>query len=77
MKKAVFLFLSAIAHFLVALPKINNFYNSSLGKGINYFRWFEYALSSSVMIVIIAMLFGANDLACFCRNLKACLRNQQ
>jgi len=60
---AVFLFISAIAHFLIVLPKINKFYNSSLEKGINYFRWFEYALSSSVMIVIIAMLFGANDLA--------------
>jgi len=59
---SIFLFLSAIAHFLVVLPGINNFYNSRLEKGINYFRWFEYALSSSVMIVIIAMLFGAYDI---------------
>ncbi len=60
---SIFLFMSAIAHFLVVLPGINRFYNSSLEKGINYFRWFEYALSSSVMIVIISMLFGARDIA--------------
>jgi len=59
---SVFLFLSAIAHFLVVLPGVNNFYNSSLKKGINYFRWFEYALSSSVMIVLISILFGAKDI---------------
>jgi len=60
---SLFLFMSAIAHFLVVLPKINDFYNSRLKLGINYFRWFEYALSSSVMIVIISMLFGARDIA--------------
>lgn len=60
---SVFLFLSAIAHFLVILPKVNDFYNSRLKMGINYFRWFEYSLSSSVMIVIISMLFGAQDIA--------------
>ncbi len=60
---SIFLFMSAIAHFLVVLPKVNEFYNSRLKMGINYFRWFEYALSSSVMIVIISMLFGARDIA--------------
>ncbi len=59
---SVFLFMSALAHFLVVLPRINDFYNSRLKMGINYFRWFEYALSSSVMIVIISMLFGARDI---------------
>jgi hypothetical protein len=59
---SLFLFLSAIAHLLVVLPGINNFYNAGLEKGINYFRWFEYALSSSVMIVLISMLFGAKDI---------------
>lgn len=59
---SIFLFMSALAHFLVILPKVNDFYNSRLGQKINYFRWFEYALSSSVMIVIIAMLFGVYDL---------------
>jgi hypothetical protein len=55
-----FLFLSALAHFLIAVP-FNKFYNKSLDKHVNYFRWFEYALSSSVMIVIIALFFGVYD----------------
>ena len=29
----------------------------------NYFRWAEYSLSSSVMIVLIAMLTGISDIA--------------
>ncbi len=57
-----FLFLSALAHFLIAIP-FNKFYNKSLDKHVNYFRWFEYALSSSVMIVLIAMFFGVYDLS--------------
>lgn len=57
-----FLFLSALAHFLIAVP-FNKFYNKSLDKHVNYFRWFEYALSSSVMIVMIAMFFGVYDLS--------------
>jgi hypothetical protein len=59
---SIFLFISALAHFLITLPKINNFYNSRLSMGINYFRWFEYSISSSVMIVILSMLFGVYDL---------------
>lgn len=58
-----FLFLSALAHFLIVLPKLNDFYNAKLKIGINYFRWFEYALSSSLMIMMIAMLFGIYDIA--------------
>jgi len=58
-----FLFLSALAHLLTVLPGLNNFYNNGLENNINYFRWFEYAISSSVMIVLIAMFFGVYDLA--------------
>ncbi len=47
---AVFLFLSAIAHFIIAAPKTNDIYNRDLEKGINKFRWYEYSLSSSLMI---------------------------
>ena len=61
---AVFLLLSALAHALISIPKkLNDVYNSDLQKGINRFRWFEYALSSSVMIVLIATLFGIYDIA--------------
>ena len=33
--------------------------------GINKFRWYEYALSSSIMIVLISSLFGVRDVAVF------------
>ncbi len=59
---AAFLFLSAIAHFIIAAPKTNDIYNRDLEKGINKFRWYEYALSSSLMIFLIAMLFGVYDI---------------
>ncbi|QMS84679.1 heliorhodopsin HeR [Candidatus Xianfuyuplasma coldseepsis] len=61
---ASFLLISAIAHAIISLPKkTNDIYNADLEKGINRFRWFEYALSSSVMIVLIAYLFGIYDVA--------------
>lgn len=61
---ASFLLISAVAHALISLPrKINDMYNADLQKGINKLRWYEYALSSSVMIVLIAYLFGIWDVA--------------
>lgn len=61
---ASFLLISAIAHALISFPKkINDMYNRDLEKGINKLRWFEYALSSSVMIVLISYLFGIWDIA--------------
>jgi len=60
----VFLLLSALAHALIAVPnKLNAIYNRDLARGINKFRWFEYAPSSSLMIVLIATLFGIYDIA--------------
>jgi len=58
---AVFLFLSALAHFTVAGPAYG-WYVENLRRGINKARWFEYALSASVMIVLIGMLCGVYDL---------------
>jgi len=61
---ASFLFISALAHALISIPKkTNDIYNADLEKGINRFRWIEYALSSSIMIVLIATLFGIYDIA--------------
>jgi hypothetical protein len=57
---AVFFFLSAIAHFTVAGPA-RGWYERRLGRGQNPARWIEYALSSSVMIVIIAELAGIQE----------------
>lgn len=55
-----FAFLSAAAHVLVLI--FWSRYVADLAAGKNRFRWFEYALSSSLMIVLIAMLFGVWDL---------------
>lgn len=58
---AAFLFLSAIAHVLLTLPGIYQWYVKNLTKGINYARWIEYSISSSLMIVVISMLVGMYD----------------
>ncbi|BCX13742.1 MAG: hypothetical protein KatS3mg085_274 [Candidatus Dojkabacteria bacterium] len=58
---ALFLFISAMAHFLLTLPGIFEWYVKNLKKGANYARWYEYSISSSVMIVIIAILVGMYD----------------
>ncbi len=57
-----FLLLSALAHFIIIMPGPNRVYNNDLSKGINKFRWYEYSLSSSLMIILIAMLFGVYDI---------------
>ena len=60
---ATFLFISAFFHLLISLPYFNDIYNRNLAKGINYFRWIEYSISCSIMIVIIAMLVGVYDIS--------------
>lgn len=60
---AVFLFLSAIAHFAIVTPGIYSWYLRNLESKRNYARWIEYSLSSSVMVVLIAMLVGIADIA--------------
>jgi hypothetical protein len=58
---ALFLLLSAIAHFITILPNVYPWYIKNLKKHINVIRWYEYALSSSIMIVIIGLLVGIYD----------------
>ncbi len=60
---AVFLFLSALAHFIIASPGVFTWYGDNLRKNRNYARWVEYSISSSVMVILIAMLTGLSDLA--------------
>ena len=60
---AIFLLISAIAHFSIASPGIFGWYVKNLKKGINYVRWYEYALSASLMIVLIGLLCGMYDIA--------------
>ncbi|MFA6423133.1 MAG: heliorhodopsin HeR [Patescibacteria group bacterium] len=59
---ASFLFMSSIAHFLIAFP-LNSWYNKNLKNNINIARWIEYAFSSSVMMVVISFLVGMSDIA--------------
>jgi hypothetical protein len=60
---AIFLFLSAVFHLLISWPGFFERYRNGLAQSRNYFRWVEYSLSSSVMIVLIAMLTGISDIA--------------
>lgn len=57
---ALFFFLSALAHVVVAFPA-RGWYEANLARGMNPARWVEYALSSSVMIVVIAELSGIQE----------------
>lgn len=60
---ATFLGLSAFFHFLVISPKFFARYSAGLLAQRNYFRWVEYSISSSVMIVLIAQITGVSDVA--------------
>lgn len=58
---AWFLLFSAIAHFVTVLPKVFPWYIKRLGQNMNLIRWWEYAFSSSLMVVVIAYLCGITD----------------
>jgi hypothetical protein len=58
---AAFLLISAVAHFILATFGYR-WYVKKLKKGTNPARFYEYALSSSLMIVLIGMLVGLWDL---------------
>jgi hypothetical protein len=58
---ATFLLISAVAHFYLATIGYDR-YIGNLKKGMNPVRFYEYALSSSLMIVLIGMLSGVWDL---------------
>jgi len=70
---ALFLFLSCVMHlYCVFVP----WYRRDISKGIQPARWHEYAVSSSIMIALIVLLFGGNDLqtlvAVFAANAGMC-----
>ena len=56
-----FLLLAAIDHGGVALQPLRARYERYLAEGVNPFRWLEYSLSASLMVVLIAMLTGIAD----------------
>jgi hypothetical protein len=57
---ALFSILSAIAHFYVSGPGFSK-YIDGLRHKRNYFRWVEYALSSTLMIILISLLNAVWD----------------
>ena len=56
---SAFAFMSAAAH-LIVLARFEH-YKAGLRRGRNLYRWYEYAASSSLMIGLIAQLFGVYD----------------
>ncbi|HEX6871326.1 MAG TPA: heliorhodopsin HeR [Micromonosporaceae bacterium] len=58
---AAFFGLSALAHLIVASPPFFARYVNGLRRHRNVFRWVEYSLSASVMMVLIAQIVGITD----------------
>ncbi|MBM3909345.1 MAG: heliorhodopsin HeR [Firmicutes bacterium] len=58
---AAFILLSALFHFLISVP-FKKQYLANVEKGINPLRWYEYALSSSIMIVLLSIMFGVTTI---------------
>ena len=57
---AAFLALAAIDH-LVTATAARSTYDADLVRGINRFRWVEYSLSASIMVVLISMYSGITE----------------
>jgi hypothetical protein len=58
---ASFLLISAAAHFIIAFLKTKQ-YEENLKKGMNPYRWYEYAISSSIMLTFLSTFVGVWDL---------------
>jgi hypothetical protein len=58
---AAFLFVCFVAHLICAVGKSSDWYISMLKKRLNLIRWYEYAISSSLMVFAIAILCGITD----------------
>ncbi len=59
---AVFLGLAALDH-LLAGTALRGTYESDLRSGISRFRWVEYSLSATVMVILIALYTGITELS--------------
>jgi len=59
---AVFLALAALDHLLTATA-YRRTYEADLRAGINRFRWVEYALSATLMVVLIALYTGIDGIS--------------
>jgi hypothetical protein len=59
----IFLWLSAFAHLFISSPWYVRRYERDIEKGINPARWWEYAISSSLMLVVLLMLGGLIEIS--------------
>jgi hypothetical protein len=59
---AMFLFLSALFHGIVSTLGRSK-YESEISLEQNRFRWVEYSISSTLMIIAICLVFGIGDIA--------------
>ncbi len=57
---ALFLALAAVDHFVTA-TLVRSTYESDLRRGINRFRWVEYSVSATVMVLLIAAYSGITE----------------
>lgn len=57
---AIFFLVTALAHGLLATIYRKR-YEAELAKGINMVRWFEYAISAGLMLVLVGLLSGVYD----------------
>jgi hypothetical protein len=54
---SAFILLSALFHFVISVP-LKKQYVKNIERGYNPLRWIEYAFSSSIMIVLLSVMFG-------------------
>ena len=59
---AAFLLFAAVDHLTVSAGRPRRWYEANVARGINPARWWEYSVSASIMIVLIAMLAGVSEL---------------
>src|SRR6188472_2402670 len=59
---AAFLLLAAVDHLTLSGGRPRRWYEANVARGVNPARWWEYSLSASLMIVLIAMLAGVGEL---------------
>lgn len=59
----IFLLLSAVAHLLISSSFYVLRYEQNIAMGINPVRWWEYAISSSLMLVVLMMLGGLIEIS--------------
>lgn len=58
----VFLLIAALFHLFIASPLYVRRYEANLKKGINPLRWWEYSISSSIMLTVLLMMGGLIEL---------------